>query len=163
MSEHVHLYRVENPNIPPDPRHEGEGGTSHPELRGRWFSPDLDKVLDYLPKATQHRPSGTGRRSFEPIDGAVLHIAEVPAEDLGSYEAAKHHLVLESDMDIEPSEDYILPNDAVTHTLSVDDLVGEARGKMNNWEIRQAAINRVRGAVAIHLAQTSEQLDSDRT
>lgn len=153
MSEKTKLYRVENPNIPVDPRTEGIGGTSHPELKGQWFSTSLDKALNYLPKATQHRPEGTGLRPFVPMDGAVIHIAEVDTDKLDMHLAANHPAVQEMDMDIEPVEDYIIPPDAVVGTLPVDDIVGESRGKMNNLIERKAATDRVRGAIALHLNQ----------
>ena len=34
MSEKIKLYRVENPNMPVDPKLV-EGGTSHPDLQGQ--------------------------------------------------------------------------------------------------------------------------------
>lgn len=151
MSEKIKLYRVENPNIPADPRLENEGGTSHPDLRGQWFSDRLDKALSYLPKATQYKPGGDLRQPFEAIDGAILHIAEVDADELDAHLAKNHPGVQALDMDIEPTEDYILPSDRIISTMTLDDLVGESRGKMNNFTERTKAMNRVRGAVALHL------------
>lgn len=158
MPEKIKLYRVENPNIPADPRLENEGGTSHPDLRGQWFSDRLDKALSYLPKATQYKPGGDFRRPFEAIDGAVLHIAEIDADELGTHLAKNHPDVQAYDMDIEPKEDYILPLDKITSTIPLDELAGESRGKMNNLTERIKAIDRVRGAVALHL----DELDSKK-
>ena len=63
------LYRVENPSIPANPN----GVTSHDEIVGQWFSPDIDYTLGYLPKATQ-----TFGRGAKVVDGAQLVVAEVP-------------------------------------------------------------------------------------
>lgn len=153
MSEKIRLFRVENPNIPADPRMEVAGGTSHPDVRGQWFSDSLDKALNYLPKATQHRPEGNGARPFVAVDGAVVRIAEVSKDELESYRAANHPVVQEMGMDIEPNEDYILPPEATVDTVSIDELVGDSRGKMNRFDERKAATDRVRGAVALKLIQ----------
>lgn len=155
MTEKVKLYRVENPNIPAHPQTEGEGGTSHPALKGQWFSTDPDKALQYLPKATQYKPEGL--RQFVPIDGAVVHIAEVDKDKLDTYLAANHPIVQEEKMDFEPYEDYILsaPGDVIVSTLQVDDMVGESRGKMNRLDERKKATDRVRGAIALHLDHLS--------
>jgi hypothetical protein len=151
MSEKIKLYRVENPNIPPDPLLEGEGGTAHPAIRGQWFSDKLDKALSYLPKATQAKP---GRHlPFEAVDGAVLHVAEIDKDELEMYLAKNHPVVRENDMDVEPTEDYILPTEKIVNTLSLDEIVGESRGKMNSFSERRAATDRVRGAIALHLAK----------
>ena len=60
------------------------------------------------------------------------------------------------DMDIEPLEDYIVPPDAVVGTIVVDDIVGESRGKMNRFDERMAATNRVRGSIALHLDEMNK-------
>jgi hypothetical protein len=152
MSEKIKLYRVENPNIPSDPLLEGE--TTHSAIRGQWFSDRLDKALHYLPKATQAKRS-TG--PAEAVDGAVLHVAEVDKDELETYLAANHPIVRENNMEIEADEDYILPVEKIVSTLSLDEIVGESRGKMNSFSERRAATDRVRGAVAVHLAQTKER------
>ena len=149
MSEKIKLYRVENPNLQVDPDTQVEGGTSHPDIQGQWFSDDPDKALNYLAKATQYKP--TSRSPFEAADGAVLHIAEVDTHELEAFRAANHPVVIENGMDYEPYEDYILPADKIISSLPLDDLVGESRGKMNNFLERRKAIDRVRGAVALHL------------
>lgn len=153
MSEKIKLYRVENPNVPTQPQTESVGGTSHPELRGQWFSTELDKALHYLPKATQYKPEGKGLRPFVPVDGAVVHVAEIDSDKLDMHLAANHPAVMAMDMDIEPLEDYIVPRHAIISTMPVDSLVGESRGKMTNLGERRAATDRVRGAIALHLDQ----------
>lgn len=153
MPEKIKLYRVENQNIPANPGLEVPGGTSHPDIRGQWFSNDLDKALNYLPKATQYKPEGTGVRAYQPIDGAVLHVAEVDADQLDAHLASEHPVVQAQKMDIEPLEDYIVPRDRIVSTLPLDELAGESRGKMNRFDERQKAAERVRGAVALHLSQ----------
>lgn len=155
MSEKIKLFRVENPNIPPDPRAEGKGGTSHPEIRGQWFSDRLDKALSYLPKSTQHKPKGSGIQQFIPVDGAVVHIAEIDKSQIDLYRAENHPIVQEMGMDIEPFEDYILPPEAIIDTVSVDKIVGDSRGRMNRLDERKAATDRVRGAIALKLSQAA--------
>jgi hypothetical protein len=149
MPEKIKLYRVENPNLPVKPGTQIEGGTSHPDIQGQWFSDDPDKALNYLAEATQYKP--TSHSPFEAADGAVLHIAEVDIYELEAFRAANHPIVIKQDMDYEPDEDYIIPADKIISSLALDDLVGESRGKMNNLLERRKAIDRVRGAVALHL------------
>ena len=106
--------------------------------------------MAYLPKASQYKPSR--RDPFEAIDGSRLYIAEVEADELEKYRAANHPVVIENSMDFEANEDYILPSDKVVDSMMLDDLIGESRGKMNNFLERQKATERVRGALAIRLA-----------
>ena len=145
------LYRVENPNIPVDSRLES-GGTSHPELRGQWFSDSLDKALNYLPKAVRYKPEGQGARPFIGVDGAVVRMAQIPTSELEQYRAANHPIVRESQMDIEPTEDFIVPSELVVDALPIDDLVGESRMRINRYDEQASVATRVRGAVALRLA-----------
>lgn len=156
MPEKVKLYRVENPNIPVDPATEGVGGTSHSDIRGQWFSTSIEKALHYLPKATQYKPEGKGLRPFVPVDGAVVHVAEIDLDELDAHLAVNHPDVVAMDMDIEPFEDYIVPREAIVSTLSVDGIVGESRGKMNRLGERRKATDRVRGAIALNLSQMNK-------
>lgn len=57
----VSLYRIENPNIAGTP----DGVTSHEDLVGQWFSPNLDSTLLCFRKPTQ-----TFGREAAPVDGA---------------------------------------------------------------------------------------------
>ena len=155
MSEKIKLFRVENPNIPVDPRMEGEGGTSHPDIRGQWFSDSLDKALNYLPKATQYKPEGSGVQPFIPVDGAVVRIAEIDKSHIDLYRAENHPTVQEMGMDIEPLEDYILPPEATVDAVQIDEIVGDSRGRMNRLDERRAATDRVRGAIALRLNQAA--------
>lgn len=158
MPEKIKLYRVENPNILVNPLIEAEGGVTHPDIRGQWFSDRLDKALGYLPKATQHRPLGEHLRPFESIDGAVIHIAEINKSEVDRYRASNHPIVEKHRMDIE-NDDYILPRERIVNTLKLDDLVGESRGKMNNFDEFQKAKDRVRGAVVLHLHELNTKRD----
>lgn len=151
------LYRVENPNIPIDSRLE-VGGTSHPELRGQWFSDSLDKALNYLPKAVRYKPEGQGARSFVGVDGAVVRMAQIPTSQLEQYRATNHPVVRESTMDFEPTEDFIIPREFVVDTLPVDDLVGESRMRMNRYDEQLHVANQIRGAVAWRLAEIKDNI-----
>lgn len=159
MTEKIKLYRVENPNVPADPALEGH--TSHEDIKGQWFSDQLDKALNYLPKATQYKPEK--RLPFEAIDGAVLHIAELEPGDIESHRAINHPIVQAHDMDIEPKEDFIVPRSKIVDTIALDELVGESRGKMNTITERVNATNRVRGAVALYLHQLDADQDSKKS
>lgn len=137
------LYRIENPNIPSNP----DGITSHKNLVGQWFSPDLDYVSQYLPKSTQ-----TFGRNSEVVDGAQLVVAQVPTDVLPKLDAFSHDTA--SKMDIEPGN-YIIPRDGSipmdTHPL--DEVVDELRGNLNNFNKLTEAKRRIAvhlGAVALH-------------
>lgn len=153
MPEKIKLFRVENPNIPVDPRMEGEGGTSHPDIRGQWFSDSLDKALNYLPKATQYKPGGNGVQPFIPVDGAVVRIAEIDKSHIDLYHAENHPVVQKMGMDIEPLEDYIVSPEAIVDTIQIDEIVGDSRGRMNRLDERRKATDRVRGAIALRLSR----------
>lgn len=155
MSEKIKLYRVENPNIPVNQLTEGVGGTSHPKIRGQWFSDSLDKALNYLPKATQYKPEGKGLRPFVAVDGAVVHIAEIEESQLDRHRAVNHPVVQEVSMDFEPREDFIVPPEAIVETIQIDEMVGDSRGKMNRLDERRMATDRVRGAIALRLSQAT--------
>lgn len=118
------LYRVENPNIPSKPN----GITSHEDLVGQWFSPDLDDVVTYLSKSTQ-----TYGREAKVVDGARLVIAEVPSNELQNLEAQTHTIAAR--MDIEPGN-YIVPRDGTIpiETIPLDEIVGELRGGLNKFD-----------------------------
>ena len=135
--ETVPLYRIENPSIYKEPN----GETSHEDIVGQWFSPDLDAALLYLRKSTQ-----TFGREATIVDGAQLVIAHVPASKLDSMHVFKHPIA--KGMDVE-SNNYIIPRDGSveTETIPLDDLLGELRGKLGNFRKYREASERVHAIV----------------
>lgn len=106
------LYRTENPSH--DPEHASPNG-----FTGRWFSPDINKALhfNYLGRAAKR-------------GGVNLLVAQVPTEQMNDYLAANNAEVIESGVDFEPNEDYLLPRDGSVpfQIVSLDGLV-EKLGK----------------------------------
>lgn len=84
------LYRIENPSAYSVPN----GETSHAELVGQWFSPNLDTALNYLRKSTQ-----TFGKDAHPIDGAQLVIASLPMDQLETHHVSHHPIA--ATMDVE--------------------------------------------------------------
>lgn len=127
------LYRVENPNIPARPN----GETSHEELIGQWFSPNLVTAMKYMRKATQ-----TFGKDAAPVDGAQLVVAEVPTDQLEDFHVTKHPVA--ATMDVE-SDNYIVRRDGSIPTITVelDDVVGDLRGRLRNITICREAQQRV--------------------
>jgi hypothetical protein len=121
-SETVRLFRVENPNIPARPN----GTTSHEDLIGQWFSPNLDSALRYLRKSTQRFGKETG-----PVEGARLLVAELPTGKVESHHVSKHPIA--SSMDVE-GNNYLLPRDGSipTTVIELDETLGELRGQLGN-------------------------------
>ncbi|MFZ2513819.1 MAG: hypothetical protein WAW63_05185 [Candidatus Saccharimonadales bacterium] len=108
------LYRVENPNIAVVPN----GVTSHRDLVGQWFTPNVNTASNYLPKATKQA-------------GARLVIAEVPTTALPALHVSKHPIA--SKMDVE-DDNYIVPRDGTfpTSQVELDVVLGELCGKLAN-------------------------------
>lgn len=132
--EFTTLFRVENPNIPADPRRFGQ--TSHEDLVGQWFSPNLDTAMHYLRKSTQ-----TFGQNASPVDGAQLVIAQVPIDQVESYHVTKHSLA--KDMDVE-NDNYIIPEGQFdTKVVPLDEILSELRGKLGNLENLREAKQRV--------------------
>ena len=65
--ETISLYRIENKNIEKEP----DGITSHKDLKGQWFSPDLETALVYLRKSQQ-----TFGTEAKRIEGANLVVVK---------------------------------------------------------------------------------------
>lgn len=84
------LYRIENPSAYSVPN----GETSHAELVGQWFSPNLDTALNYLRKSTQ-----TFGKDAHPIDGAQLVIASLSMDQLETHHVSHHPIA--ATMDVE--------------------------------------------------------------
>jgi len=129
----IDLYRLENPNIPSHP----DGITSHEDLVGQWFSPNLDTALTYLRKSTQ-----TFGREAEPVDGAQLVVAHIPVDQLSSMHVSLNPTA--SRMDVE-GDNYIVPRDGSIpiDVIPVDEAVGDLRGKLGNLVHLQEAKDRV--------------------
>jgi hypothetical protein len=135
----VPLYRIENPDK--EPTRPPDGSTSHEELVGQWFSPNLLTALVYLRKSTQ-----TFGKDAHPVDGTRLIVAQVPADRLEDYHVTKHPIA--STMDVE-GDNYILPLDGSfsTEVLPLDETLGDLRGKLGNVANQQEAARRVKALV----------------
>lgn len=130
------LYRVENPSLPPNPA--ANGVTSHPDLVGQWFTPNLDTATNYLRKSTQ---THTG-----PTEGAQLVLAQVPTEQLPDMHVSRHPVA--SKMDVE-GDNYLLSRDGSTpmQTLPLDEVLGDLKGQLGKFDKLQEAKHRVELAV----------------
>lgn len=129
MSE-VLLYRIENPNIPAkkhDPEKPLGSLTSHPDIVGQWFSPDVNTAVRYLRKSTQ-----TFGKEAGPIDGARLVVARVPDDRLDEFHVFRHETA--SKMDVE-SDNYIIPRDGSVPIMEIplDQTIGDLRGQLGNF------------------------------
>ena len=136
------VYRIENPNIVSTPN----GVTSHEDLIGQWFTPNVDTALGYLRKSTQ-----TFGRDAAPVDGAQLVIAHVPDEQLDAMHVSHHPIA--ASMDVE-SDNYIVPRDGSVQidVISLDKTIGDLRGQLGNIDKYREACERVHimlGAVAV--------------
>jgi hypothetical protein len=131
--EMINLYRVENPTIVAQPN----GVTSHEDLVGQWFTPDLAHAIRYLRKSTQ-----TFCTEPTTVDGAQLLIAKVPNDKLEAYHVSDHPIA--SGMDVE-NDNYILPRDGSVDmvALDLDDTIGDLRGKLGNINVRKEAQKRI--------------------
>ncbi len=147
MSESVQptttpVYRVENPHISGTPN----GITSHEDLVGQWFSPNVDTALNYLRKSTQ-----TFGKDAAPVDGAQLVVAHVPTEQLDGLHVSRHPIA--ASMDVE-NDNYIVPRDGSvpTEVIPLDETLGDLRGQLGRFDKHQEARQRVHamlGAVAV--------------
>lgn len=130
MSETVNLYRIENPNIPADP----DGVVSHRDLVGQWFTPNINTALNlnYLRKSTQ-----TFGEEVQPVDGAQLVVANVPADQLEDYHVSRHPIALT--MDVE-NDNYLIPRDGTVPTTAIelDDVLGEMKGNIRFGNLEEA-------------------------
>jgi hypothetical protein len=117
------LYRVENPNIEVDPGRFGD--TSHPELVGQWFTPDLDQATNYIKKSTQ-----IFEKKARVVDGAQMLVADIANGDLSGYLASGDERT--RNMDIE-GDNYLLPRDGTVSFsfIALDAILGELRGNMH--------------------------------
>jgi hypothetical protein len=106
----VFVFRYDNPEIlnrnPNSP-------VSQDELVGKWFTDSLSALETYI----FMRPSG----------GNII-VARIPKEKLDTLKAADHPVA--KNMDIEPLDNYIIPQDLLTQTQVIPvDVVPGGKGK----------------------------------
>lgn len=136
------VYRVENPTIQGTPN----GVTSHEDLVGQWFSPNVDTALNYLRKSTQ-----TFGKDARPVDGAQLVVAHVPTAQLDELHVSRHPIA--ASMDVE-NDNYIVPRDGsiATDVIPLDEAIGDLRGQLGNFNKQREARQRIHamlGEVAV--------------
>lgn len=146
------LYRIENPQIPAehDPGVPHGALTSHPDIVGQWFSPNLGTAMGYLRKSTQ-----TFGKEAHPVDGARLVLAKVPRSQLESLHVSEHPIA--ATMDVE-GDNYILPRDGSTPTeeIALDETIEDLKGHLGNFANLMEAQRRINdllenlGRAAVH-------------
>ena len=124
----AYLYRIENKNISDVP----DGVTSHEDLKGQWFSPDLATAQRYLRKSQQ-----TFKQDAQRVMGAHLVIAKVLKQQMDDLHVAKHPIA--SQMDVE-SDNYIIPESAQRTYINIDD-VQDKVGRIENFNKAKEQIN----------------------
>lgn len=134
----VPLYRIENPNMTAQPNRV----TSHEDLVGQWFTPNLDTATGYLRKSTQ-----TFGKDVHPVAGTQLVVAQVPAEQLDALHVSRHPVA--ATMDVE-SDNYIVPRNGPynTTTLPLDETIGDLKGSLGRVDQLQEARRRIGDLVA---------------
>lgn len=127
------LYRIENPNIQAHP----DGVTSHEDLVGQWFTPNLTTAISYLRKSTQ-----TFGKDSHPVDGTQLVVAHVPIDELDSMHVSQHPIA--SHMDVE-NDNYIIPRDGSVHIqeLPLDEVLSDLKGELGNFMKLEEARRRI--------------------
>lgn len=131
--ETVELYRIENPNIPANP----DGMTSHPELVGQWFTPNLDTALGYLRKSTQ-----TFDEDPLPVPGARLVLAHLNPQELEKFHVSQNRTA--RGMDVE-NDNYLIPRDGTvpTEDIELDSVIEGLHGKLGRFQELMEARRRV--------------------
>lgn len=117
----IPLYRIENKNIEKEP----DGITSHKDLKGQWFTPDLETALVYLRKSQQTFGTEANR-----VEGANLVVVKIPKEEFENLHVSKHPIA--SQMDVE-NDNYIIPEKIERNYISLDD-VQDKVGKFENLQ-----------------------------
>lgn len=145
------VYRIENPDIQAMP----DGVTSHEELVGQWFSPNLDTALRYLRKSTQ-----TFGKVIKPVDGAQLVVAYVPTERLSHLHVSQHPIG--ANMDVE-NDNYIVPRDGSVRTdiVPLDEVIGDLRGQLGNFNKKKEARQRIHSLLGELSVNNMPQSESD--
>ncbi len=126
----VYLYRIENKNIENEP----DGITSHKDLKGLWFTPNLETVLMYLRKSQQ-----TFGLKPEKVNGANLVIIKIKKERLENLHVNKNSIA--SQMDVE-NDNYIIPEDIKREYINIDN-VQDKVGNFNNFQKAKKQIEEV--------------------
>ncbi|OGG09026.1 hypothetical protein A3J20_04100 [Candidatus Gottesmanbacteria bacterium RIFCSPLOWO2_02_FULL_42_29] len=129
--ETISLYRIENKNIEKEP----DGITSHKDLKGQWFSPDLETALVYLRKSQQ-----TFGTEAKRIEGANLVVVKIPKEEFEKLHVSKHPIA--SQMDVE-NDNYIVPESIERNYISLDNV----QDKVGNFENLQKAKEQIKEKV----------------
>jgi|GEM_PF-1266724 len=125
--ETISLYRIENKNIEKEP----DGITSHKDLKGQWFSPDLETTLTYLRKSQQ-----TFGAEAKRVEGTNLVVVKIPKEEFENLHVSKHPIA--SQMDVE-NDNYIVPENIERNYINLDDV----QDKVGNFENFQKAKKQV--------------------
>lgn len=129
--ETISLYRIENKNIEKEP----DGITSHKDLKGQWFSPDLETALVYLRKSQQ-----TFGAEAKRVEGANLVVVKIPKEEFENLHVSKHPIA--SQMDVE-NDNYIVPENIERNYINLDDV----QDKVGNFENLQKAKEQIKEKV----------------
>ncbi len=145
VGETTHLYRIENPNLTA----RADGVTSHEELIGQWFTPNVSTAVGYLRKSTQ-----TFGRDPQPVDGARLVVATVPTDELEAQHVSNHPIA--ANMDVE-NDNYVIPRDGTfpLKELPLDEVISDLRGGLGNFlKLKEAEkrIIKLAGHIAIETA-----------
>ena len=125
--KNIYLYRIENKNIKKEP----DGITSHKDLKGQWFSPDLETALTHLRKSQQ-----TFGAEAKRVEDANLVVVKIPKEEFENLHVSKHPIA--SQMDFE-NDNYIVPENIERNYINLDDV----QDKVGNFENFQKAKKQV--------------------
>ncbi len=129
--KNISLYRIENKNIKKEP----DGITSHKDLKGQWFTPNLETAIGYLRKSQQTFGAETER-----VNGANLIVVKIPKEEFENLHVSKHPIA--SQMDVE-NDNYIIPENIERNYINLDDV----QDKVGNFENLQKAKKQVKDKV----------------
>jgi hypothetical protein len=127
MTDLVRMFRVENNTRADHPRTLPEPGRE--KFVGQWFSPQPKKALNYMKTAW-----------LEGKPGAELLIAQVPEIRLPDFLASKIIAEQNLSLDIESSEDYLLPRDGSIdfERIALEGILGELYGVSDFFKIQHA-------------------------
>lgn len=109
-TKNTYLYRIENTNTESNP----DGITSHEEIIGQWFTPNIETAILYLRKSQQ-----TFGMNAQRVNGANLLIVKIPEDKLESFHADQHPIA--SQMDHE-NDNYIIPKTIKRNYINIDDI-----------------------------------------
>lgn len=125
------LYRIENKNIVNEPN----GITSHADLKGQWFSPDVKTAIGYLRKSQKEK-------------GAKLILVHVSKDQMETFHVSKNPIAFK--MDVE-GDNYVIPEVVKRTYIDLDDTekvtgrietihkaTEEVQSKLKELEIKEA-------------------------